>query len=166
MLLRALDAAPSEAARRTVTEAFLDAAGPCLELSPGIEPVLARLRNAGTTDLAERYSRWRRELMDRLAANLDVLREWLQRRGAQWIEPLGGFNLFCRLPELDGFAPTRFAHELFEESGVITLPAPAFGLDERRWEEQGFWLRLTFSMERDQLVTALRAIDAFCQRRS
>lgn len=74
------------------------------------------------------------------------------------------FNTFFKIRDLDDTNYFDFCFNLYLSTGVYTQIGPAFGLDQKTWQESrelGFWLRITFARDRKMMTEGIKRFIEF-----
>lgn len=167
----AVGLAPDDPAERSaaVRRAFADlqeVLAPYSMVLPELSDFLeGACEEIGTSGLVEELARWQRRLRRTLADNAALLSADYRDLVADVLPWRGDFNTFVRVPDLAGHDHLVTSHRLLREHRLQTLPAPAFGLEERWWAARGYHLRLSFALPNqqwrlglDRLRTAVQAL--------
>ena len=88
---------------------------------------------------------------DRLEKRIDAFCAALERTGATYSRPEGGFYVMARFPEFPG--SFEHVYDLVDEAGVAGMPGEAFG------EAQADWIR--FSMTTGRVAEAAERLEAY-----
>lgn len=148
-----------------VAAAFLQPLEELAWLIPaGVELMRAQYEPSVFAARLEDYLGWRQNLRETLQANWALLgqRDAI-RLGPR---PKGGFNAFVRIPDLDRCDPLAVTHQLFLETGLQILPAPAFALTPAEWRRHGFWTRLSFAMPRRDWAEGMDRLGSYLSTRN
>lgn len=105
---------------------------------------------------------WRDSLREMLASNAELLSAEFSDLVSDVPQWHGDFNTFVRLPALRGRDYLTTTYRLFQDYGLQTLPAPAFGHDEAWWERRGYFTRLSFALSPEEWRDGLRRLRQAC----
>lgn len=147
-------AAPSLAA---IADRFVARAEPWAPLAPGLAEFLDAYRDAHRLRrVVGAFASWHRSLLATLDRNLAAMTRTFGQDIVLGGRRAGGFNVFVRVPRLDAVDPYAFAVRLFRRHGVQILPGPSFADEgQLRRRRPGFWTRISFAMERDELLDGM-----------
>ena len=90
-----------------------------------------------------------RENMKMLTEGLRIVRDFVEEKGWEMVEPRGGIYVFMRLPRIDS---AEFCMRLLEKEKVAVAPGVDFG---PRWRE---WIRITIARPSREIEEGLNRI--------
>lgn len=110
----------------------------------------------------QEFNKWLLDGSKLFGSNYEFVTRCLKLQHNELPHPLGGFNCFVHLAQLDRAKQHTFVENMFSQAGIEILPGPAFGLQPKHWEESlGFWARLTLSSSRSVMEEGLERLCAF-----
>jgi len=77
---------------------------------------------------------------------------------------ISAFNTFVKIKGMDRTNYFDFCLNLYLCTNIVSQIGPCFAFDQRRWQTDpclGFWLRLSYSRDRNQFVAALQQFNDF-----
>ena len=137
-------------------------AGP---LTPGLSEFFALYRDSTYLEtLFNEYFTWHNDLMKLLHKNWCLISEKFGGSLLTGSPCHGGFNTFICVPSRDRVDSLQFTIDLFRQKGVLVLPRPCFeSTANERQLETGFWTRVTFAMQTENLERGLRQLIQFAE---
>lgn len=107
---------------------------------------------------------WQRETKRYYQDNLGIVEKVLGDSGvlAESSPNKAGFNTFVRLNVPLGTNSMDFLTQLMLTTGTYTQIGPCFGGSQKEWDaRRGWWLRISYACDRDDLKAGLERIAAF-----
>ena len=125
--------------------------------------VLQDLSEETILDYYTKYCSYRNNMLSSYSSNFDKAIQLLKPYINQIPPKDSAFNTFVHIPSLDNVNYFYFCLILYVCAGIKVSMGPYFGLTQQRWQQDdlGFWMRVTFGLNRRSLEKGILRFTAF-----
>ena len=127
-------------------------------------PTISNLTESTLRNVYKGYLNYLNQIKESYSRNYDLAIDILGKNISSLTPKVSAFNTFVKIKDMEPINYFDFCFNFYLCCNIVTQIGPCFAFDQLKWQKDpslGFWLRLSYSRERKEFITALKLFNEF-----